>query len=355
MMIITILTLSLQAWSIPPVSLQCSPSGHNPLLTKIQVAGAEAKPNLGFYKPDDVSVPPAIRTAANSVYQIVMPAGEKVVVGNILGPRHSLEDIVHYIGTLEMDRVERLALQYQVRACVKQPDPMKCEIFGGVITGSAYLTGDGSTLRTALHNVQDYARDHVKLLGEAHQKVDLPIFIFDRHGRPVVAPPTSTATGNISSEDLFDRTKANGGFAAPNHDGVEIKLSKTLGRPIPPATAVPQPGEKVYLVSYPQKTQDRAAYGVPDSPGFQLRVSQGTALSQPQVARRLGLAPEALTAQTRSFLSDLVASDVDGAPHSSGAALLNERGEFVGTYTAGNPADGRASPDRISYSSNLVK
>jgi hypothetical protein len=105
------------------------------------------------------------------------------------------------------------------------------------------------------------------------------------------------------------------------------------------------------MIGYPQKSTDRVQYGAPDTPGEQLRVSVGRAISASAALVKQGHGPEVNEA-TNELYGQMVVSDADGAPGLSGGPTLNARGEVVGTYTDGYPADGRATTNHVSFSSN---
>jgi len=216
---------------------------------------------------------------------------------------------------------------------------------------SGYLVANGSRVRTAFHAVSDWSRRHLNAGQGSTASAPVPVFIYDSSGKLLSSPDMDKATAIFPRSNL-DTSGVGRQITLPNNDLVEIQLDRVIGPPLPATSTMPKAGEPIYVIGYPQRTADRKAFGVPDSPGGQLRVSEGRAIPIEVMARKEGLDPKDLTDETKREVRQMLVSNADGAPGDSGGATVNALGQVIGTYTAGYPADGSATPNHLSYSSN---
>lgn len=306
---------------------------------------------MGFHKPDSPLIPASVQAAAKSVYQIVAPAGEPKTIGAIFGENHTLQEIINKVEGTPIS--EQFAQQdkdiflFQIRNCAKSNQPLRCQIYEGDKISSAYLVGDGSRMRTAYHAVSDALGDKSITGNSVAAKV--PVLVYESSGRRIWS---GYASALFPKSYLYNRYKEEGQITLPNDDLADIQLSKRLGRPLPASVIAAKPGDTIYLIGFPKFTSDRAAYGVPDSPGGQLRISAGQVIPMEVASQKQGVNPADLTETTKSYYGQMVISDADGVPGLSGGVAVNASGQRVGTYTSGYPADGSATPNHISYISN---
>ncbi len=309
---------------------------------------------MGFYKPDSAHLPTAVRKAAKSVFAVTVPAGKRVSVAEIFG-NHSLEKIAAKIlATPESENLspaEKAVLLYQIRNCIQQQSK-KCNMFEGVSLGSAFVTGDGRDLRTALHVIEDFARD-ARATGASDS---IPIFILDQKGDVLFGPHNLKATVAATYEGALDADlfsgRDEGRFGL---DQVLIKLERPIALPLIIADQPLMEGEEAFIAGVPKKTDDRAGYKVPDSDGMSVRISKGTVLRNRSLIERLETAGLSIKDSTAANLqNEATTLTADGAPGLSGGAILNKQGEVVGVYNAGLPVEGTAEPNRISYGSNSL-
>lgn len=319
-----------------------------------QTNSAEIPEGMGFLIPSDPSLPEAVRRAASSVLAIAVPGGNFVSAKEMFNNASLVEALRRIESTPlseEFSSVERTIYSAQINKCIEQ-SLEDCHIFEGVSYGTAFVTGDGRDLRTALHVVRDFVRNARAQKANA----EIPVYLLGSDGEIIYGPHNLQAQVGATLEGALDASVYEGpDFGKFNLDQVLIRLSVRVANPIPIASASLSDGEPGFIVSVPRRTDDRKTFGAVDSDGTSVRISKGTALGPKRLVERLAQAgfvgDEVTAAQSRLEGTALTA---DGAPRSSGGAILNQNGEVVGVYTSGLPQSGAVFPYRVSYGGNSL-
>lgn len=315
--------------------------------------------HLGFFEINSENIPAPVRTAAQSVVLIITPEGKLTTVGEVFGPllgNVSFQEIVKRVESkaVSQDFVagEKDLYLYELRQCAKSPDPMTCKMYEGDKISAGYIIGDGSRVRTAFHAVEDLVGDAIESGNVMAGKIQ--VWIYDSSGKPLWSPESGLVPAFFSTANLAALQKrADGTIIPPNEDLAEIQLDRRIGPAVPHASVLPNPGETIYQIGFPQRSADRVYFNAPDAPGAQLRIAYGRVLTIEETAAKLGIQMPYLSYESKRILNMTVVTDADGGPGLSGGPAVNAKGEVIGTYTAGNPADGHASKDHLSYISKF--
>lgn len=320
-------------------------------------SGSTSPEGMGFYSLDVEDIPQAVKDSAKSVFKIAVPAGKRVPVQQIFGEQ-SLEDMMTKLQNMPISEsvtaIDKAIFAVQIYDCIQQKT-VACQVFQGVSTGTAFVTGDGQDLRTAFHVVEDLAKfdDHEKRLNPRRSATPINILLVNSDGQAVRSPADlgaifKSVPSRALRNDLYkDRKDHRVQF---NDDQVLIRLRVPVATPIPIAKVSSKPGDIAFIAGVPHQTQDRRAFRLPDSDGMTVRASKGTILGTSELSTRLrqsGLDVD------KKFLEEsllnAVALTADGAPGLSGGPILNTRGEIIAIYTAAVPQSGVAYPLRVSY------
>jgi hypothetical protein len=246
-----------------------------------QRAPGDTSSSLGFYDLNAPNIPPAVRAAASSVVYIAAAGGSLQTAAEKFGDAPLGEIILRIQSTplqpgLSQD--DKDVFLYQLNTCFrKRVTAWRCRVYEGIKYSSGYLVGDGSRIRTARHAISDIAAS-----GDP-----VPVFVSDFAGRRIWAPNSGGAVALFRSRNP---TRVND-FTLPNDDVAEIQLSRPVGQPLIAMAMSAQVGEPVYIIGFPQRSEDRARFGLPDAPGAQLRISQGEVISMEMASQKQGVAP----------------------------------------------------------------
>lgn len=222
---------------------------------------------------------------------------------------------------------------------------------------SGYVVGDGSKVRTAFHAIIDMARSS-KMLADPDDsnKIAIPmaVFVYSSDGKRISIPTdTFVPTAHFAKDNLRYLGRGEGTVTRSNADLMEVQFNSKLANPLTPALKRANEGDEVYILGYPHATSDRVKFHALDAPGESLRVSFGHVISLDQSYKKMNRDPSQVPVDVKEFFQKAVIySDADGVQGDSGGPTVNAKGEVLGTYTSGYPADGTASADHISYSSN---
>jgi hypothetical protein len=317
-----------------------------------------AKSSLGFYPLSASNVPQSIREAAQSVVFIAVPAGALVPTRDLFNGR-SVEEAVQFLETLpfqnNFQKPDKDIYLYQLRQCLVKKDKV-CPVSEGDMFASGYVVGDGSVVRTAYHEIRDLVKSPLSWalnIENSVVHVRIPVFIYNQNGVLVASPEiTGFAQAQFTLKTMTSGHSP-GSITLPNDDVADVQFPLKIAPPLRSALAPPSPHEPLYILGFPQHTDDRKTYSLPDAPGLKLTVSVGQVLTLDEMYRKMGRDPVSIPSEIKDYFArGLIPSSADGAPGLSGGATLNSKGEVWGTYTAGYPADGAANANRLSYSSN---
>ena len=324
-------------------------------MAAVQKAATGQPPEgMGFLRPDSPLLPEAVKKAAKSVFAIAVPAGELVLANDIF-KRLPLKEVISKLqGMPDNDNfgpADRAIYINQINNCLTM-NVQDCKIFEGISYGTAFVTGDGQDLRTALHVVIDFVKN-ARATGASAQ---IPIYLLDSNGKIVFDPQNITATVAATYEGALDTSIYEGkDMGRFNLDQVLIRLSSPISKPIPIANRPFLEGEPAFIAGVAKRTEDRAIFNAKDSDGVSISVSRGTALGSGSLMKRLEKAGfNTNEISTSQMLREGTAVTADGAPRSSGGAILNAQGEVVGVYNSGLPQSGAAFPSRVSYGGNSL-
>lgn len=325
------------------------------LIATMCLSSASAWTKSGFHFADDPQIPPAVKTAAASVFRIHSPLGPSFDLRSQKGKELS-DNLRGLIATEE--RYIADFLKGQLDACERQPS-RACTIYD---RGSAFLSEEPTILWTALHNV-----DRIVLSSLAHvnladgvsieefqemKRVAIPIMLKDSNGRLVFG----NQPGDYATVDYIDPIFNKGvGFGEQMNfmDYVRLRLSRPLAgyQPLQFELDTLKPGQNVYLAGFPRWTNDRASAGQPDSDGQSLRVSVGQVLDFNEAYRRWGVnfATRDLLQIKLSMDSELH-FDADAVPGNSGGPVFTADGRVAAVFNSSTPKDDhRMSPMKSSF------
>lgn len=306
----------------------------------------------GFYKASDSFIPQAVQQASRSVVMVATPFGKKTSVRELFGNRpipEILKSIHTHPGWSDLDFHEQDSFIYQLTQCAKQPNPHSCQLHGSVKQGSASVIGDGNRLRMTFHSVATQIKErweHRTTSGD-FTAVMLALFIYDDQGNTVYTPADGLAQVVFATAAMkLYEEKISYEIVHPNHDVVDVRLALPIRIPLKFATTAGVPGDRVYQLGYPARTQDRQQYGVPDAPGLALRVTMGEIITPEEAWIKQGQSLSENCEAALLSLSKMTLTNADGGHGMSGGPTLNEYGQILGTFTAIY-----AKQNKISYSS----
>jgi hypothetical protein len=275
----------------------------------------------GMFRAKDTRVPGVIEIAGESVLQIVLMGNHPQEI-----PQSAYNSYL-YANPGE-NFVTYLAIQ-RVKKC-KEDYKVICEL-PYVSYGSAFVTDDGRSLWTARHVV------------EAQLSGKLAFELYNSDGEKVFDTSDSKDMATLSvvgREELVQKRHANvlldDGLLKFTSDYAKINLNHALAiRSLRISNKKPKENEKVYTVGYANialraptaqsgvKTRSRVAIGT-------VKSSVGRVANEKPQEKQRRLASEQLTSQ------HLIIMDLDGIHGQSGSPVINESGEVVGIYIAGN-------------------
>ncbi len=319
------------------------------IIETVNRARATRRPpeGMGLWPVNSPHLPPAVQRAAGSTFRIMAAEGDRVPYAKIFG-QISLQQALSRLQAMplsaDFDAGTKEIYRFQLLECVrlKQAD---CRLFDGISYGTAFVTGDGLDVRTALHIVEAPTKE----IYASRMVNRIPMVLIDGTGRIVAGPQELNARIVAIPPNALNIDPYGKDLGKFSHDQVVIRIDKKIAPPIPLASARPPVGQEIFIAGIPKATDDRSVYFAPDSDGISVRVSRGTILSAEQMNQRYRLTGSTLTPeQLAAFTHDGILNTADGTPRLSGAPMLNARGEVLGIYTGGLPQSGAVFPFRIS-------
>jgi len=266
-------------------------------------------------------------------------------------------------------QVETILLN-QLKYCREKGFLKSCEIYAPTGAGSGFLLGDGRTLWTDYHVIEEFidllAKRFRRPKGVAFftlENQNLPIAVFDSNKNLVFFGSKSDGRATV-----IGKPRDHHGIRLPldssyqsSSDFVEIQLSREIGSPLTLANQLPRPGDPIYAVGYPTGTGEFQRANLepsqkdalvtrspfPDSMGSQLAVSFGqfldatVGMNRILQSKNLPLLPEnaidriiaqsyfQLTPETEDY-TQIVFADLDVVFGNSGGPMVNEHGQVFG-------------------------
>ena len=132
----------LRSLSVVLVLAACSHSGNS------GSPSPQKSSSLGFYQTGDANVPTAVRSAAQSVYRIITPAGQLSSVRTVFGD-YPIAKIIEHTANMptsaDLTQEDKDVMLYQVKECAKRAQPLDCQVYSGNKISSAYSVGRSFT------------------------------------------------------------------------------------------------------------------------------------------------------------------------------------------------------------------
>lgn len=307
-----------------------------------------AHAEMGFYHLDNLppNVPPAVVSAAASVFRVWVPGGnvqEKYLTWTKAQLDQRIKDT-----QAQGDLITSTQLQF-----CESVNLTPCIVMDDIIIGTGFLLERGDQLWSCQHVFMDYLDGWSDALREANPGISaeeiqkrvrampVPLMVFDQNGKKI---PTNSEKhfvrltyrpdqGNVGAPDFLPSFRT---------DYVAVQLPLVLGPGLSRAKENLKPGDDAFILGFPTVTTNRQSeFGVPDSTGDdKLHLSYGPRVALDEALNRLGVMNSAIRGIASRLANDPVEKlswnqGVDflwaDAEHgNSGGPALNARGEVVG-------------------------
>jgi len=296
------------------------------LIPAILLAVGVAYADPGFWSVDSIDIPPGVRSASESIYQIIVL--ESVPRGQLA--RADAESALAEQRKRRAEDVQKppteapsgsIGLLYQLRSCLER-DRAQCDIHEVLAVGTAF---ESRPHPNRVHVCTSYQNVAAAVQGERgggvsaeqdrgpakrHVEIPIQVLLIDRRQRIVFDTRMESMSAAIT------------GYA-PRIDLALVQLSDTIGRPLPFYAPGDQSGDDLqdyYIAGFPivqrPETQREDYYAYPQN-RYELSVTIGEIFLDPR-HRRAGQEPE------------YIECDADSAPGMSGAPVLDGNGHVIG-------------------------
>lgn len=330
--------------------------------------------DLGFLSVNDKKIPQVVRQASASVFHLVMftaSAGDSSysVQKKSEVQKREKEARANINKADGYNSFEKRGLHEQITACLKYAkDDENCVLMNSVVHASAFLLGDGSTLMTNGHVIEEYLKSLMalekKTLAEVTDKSNkLLIFIFNQENKLVFNPydhqvhietmPIATTASSQSER-----------FYGVDNDYVQLKLSYEIGNPLTWSAKGAEVNRTAFALGYPDCTgceireknpaEDKVLTYTNRSPApnvtkeFQVAATKGNVIFADDTV--LGFYK--MSPQERTLIQKNIVFYTGDSQHGmSGGPILNEKGEVIAIMSAGRS---RKIKDRFYRLSNGV-
>jgi len=320
-------------------------------------AGAEP----GFFPVNTADVPVAVQKASDSIFEVYLVNAASKKVYNLFT---ELKDLRTKIEAAHVRPQVRKIIEFQIQYCLIERIFEGCDIYFDTVQATAFLIGDGQTLWTNYHAVENF----VESLGELFHRPkwianltiasqNLPLSVFDQKGNLVFSATKARGRATLTVKPFSHSSTFSNidGSYNPSSDFIQIKISSPIGKPLKVAAHDATVGEPVFLLGYPIGTGKFVEEGIdpkedfvsrapaPDSDGQGIKLMRGHILPIEDLVQveqyrdtikwksdsRVGILDSALD------YYQLIASDSDTTHGASGCPMLNFDGEVIGMNAGG--------------------
>ena len=316
----------------------------------------------GFYNPNDPQLPPNLKTAANSVYQVRTAFFEDYENYSDLDAvdltTTDINEVFTMIDKSGGDKQEKEIQKAFLRKCKTPEEKQSCILPLKTNIGSGFITGSGNKLWTNAHVMEKMldtkAKTNEKSLNDILKtKNTMPLFIFDKDGNMVFNGLEQEVTFSAVPHET-QVGKTSGTFYGVDSDYVAIQLPKNIGTPLKVAKQLSS--DQVAVIGYPMCT------GCPTPEGMdQLEFTdRGNNLNAEDCIEKVTggklITPDTFgqLAQVNQYLINsldkrsFVAYTADSQYGMSGGPILNFNGEVIGIHAGGKSVQTYNGIQRIS-------
>ncbi|WPU66740.1 S1 family peptidase [Peredibacter starrii] len=332
------------------------------LIFAILLLSAQVYAAPGFFNPNDPKLPPKLKTAAESVYQVRTAFFEDYENYSDLEAidltKTDIKEVFAFIDNTTIDKQDKEIQKAFLKRCKTQEEKENCIIPGKISIGSGFITGSGSKLWTNAHVLERMLKTKAATNEKTIQdllksKNKMPLFIFDKNGNMVFNGLEEEVTFAAVPHQT-QLTQRGGTFYGIDSDYLAIQLPKNIGKPLKVAKQLTS--DDVASIGYPACTGcetpegedpmdyiDRAPYQ--NAENCLEKVTGGKLITPETFGQLLQINQQLMNSvDKRTF----VAHTADSQHGMSGGPILNFNGEVVGINAGGKTIQSQNGIQRIS-------
>ncbi len=320
------------------------------LLLISHLAFAESSSHLGFYPLSHLSIPPQVRGAAASVFQVLVPSPEGKSLNTFQLPSPKFTELKkRFQNYKNMSITSRKMIAAQIDFC-EQQSLKSCNIYLNAHAATGFSMN--GIFWTNAHVVESYFDQLKDLQGP------LLIFIFNQNNE-LILNPLMDPVFLQKLPAMNERAQQRGTFYSEETDFVGFRLPKLIA-PSLRAAALNDSiklSHDLYMPGFPACTNchessesqdsndllDRSPF--PNSSGHGLHLTHGPILSLAAAASLLEIPLDSLT---RLAGKGLMFLESDSRQGMSGAPILNSQGQVIGIFSGGKTKYKNGTLTRVS-------